>query len=1780
MPGIPTDSIVVRGASEHNLRGVDVEIPRGTLTTITGVSGSGKSSLAFDTLYREGQRRFLESLSSYARQFLGQLEKPRVESVEGLSPTVALDPRRAGGGSRSTVGTVTEIHDFLRLLYARLGRPHCPRCARPVTSQGPDEITEAILREGGDRGAVILAPIVRDRKGEYRKEIEDLRLRGYVRARIDGEVRRLEEVGPLERQRRHTIEVLIDRIRLGPDRRGRLAEAVELALREGNGVVGVILDDDEVRLFGSTLACPDCGVTLPELEPRLFSFNSPHGACPTCQGLGEFDRIDPRRVVPDASLSIAAGALAPLGPELRIPYIGFDRADLRALARAHGFSLETPFRELTSTQRKVVLEGGNGGGARFEGVVRLLDRVYRATHHPRLRPFAESGTCADCGGTRLRDVSRHVRFRGRTLPETAALSIDAALRAIREIRLERAEVPVGRPILRELTHRLEFLRDVGLGYLTLDRRAATLAGGEAQRIRLARQIGTGLRGVLYVLDEPSAGLHARDNRRLLDTLHGLRDLGNTVVVVEHDAATILESDHVVDLGPGAGRDGGRVVASGPPAEILRSRRSLTGAYLRGERATSSPRDPRSPTGGFLEVLGARQHNLQGIDVAFPIGLLVAVTGVSGSGKSTLVDLVVKRAVARALGVAGEAPGAHDAVRGHEAFDRIVEVDASPIGRTARSNAATYTGLFGEIRRAFAVCPEARMRGWTPARFSFNVAGGRCEACGGAGVREIEMQFLANVSVPCDACGGDRFNAETLAVRYKGRNIREVLELTVDDALAFFENLPRARRILETLRDVGLGYLPLGQPSTTVSGGEAQRVKLAAELARREEGRTLYLLDEPTTGLHFEDIRRLLASLDRLVNRGNTVIVVEHNLDVIRAADWIVDLGPEGGEAGGRVVAAGPPEAIARCRASHTGAALRARLETAPKSIEPAARGRGRGDAADRIRIEGARAHNLRGISVEVPANRLTVITGVSGAGKSSLAFDTLFAEGQRRFLESLSTYARRFLGRLEGAPVDRIDGLRPAIAIEARVPSRNPRSTVGTTTEIHDLLRLLFARAGTRHCPRCGRLLQAESPSAAARRLLREAEGEPVQVLAPVFLPGFPIPLALDRPEHLPAFAEELRRQGFLRVRIGETEWRLGRGALPVPPPDCAVHLVVDRLAIRPASAGRFAESLEQAYAAGHGIAALVRPAGIEVLASRPVCVPCGFVGEREVAPRSLSFNSRSGACPRCDGLGRAEGGRDADGRACPECGGARLKAESLAIRVGGLNLAEVCAFTVEEAVAFFARLELDAAGRKIAAQLLDEIRDRLTFLERVGLGYLTLDRRSMTLAGGEAQRIRLATQIGNRLVGVLYVLDEPTIGLHPRDTEALLATLLELRDRGNTVVVVEHDPAFLARADHVIDLGPEAGPRGGELLYAGDVAGLAAAPRSLTGAYLAGRLGMPGGGPRRAPGDRAIRIRGARVHNLQGIDVEFPLGLFHVVTGVSGSGKSSLVFDVLHPNLQARLDSPRSRPRRCDRIEVPAGLRRIVVSDGRPVGRTPASTPATYCGAFDGIRDLFAEMRYARLKGYGKGRFSTRAAGGRCEACKGLGALRIEMHFLSDVWVTCEACKGRRFNEETLRVEFRGKNLAEVLALGAAEALALFESFPRIAGPLRALVDVGLGYLTLGQPATTISAGESQRLRLARALARSGGEETIFLLDEPTTGLHFADVRQLLEVFRGLVDAGHTLVVVEHHGDVVRAADRVLDLGPGAGARGGRVVAVGPPETVMEVEGSETGRFLRGGRG
>ena len=1950
--------IRIRGASQHNLKDVSLDFPRQALTVFTGVSGSGKSSLAFDTVCREGQRRFLESLPAYARQFLGPLEKAKVESVDGLSPTISIDQKTVHRSPRSTVGTITDLSDYLRLLMARLGTPHCPSCGKVVAAQTVDRICDRLLAVHSGRRLLLCAPLVRARKGSYRRLLEDQLRSGFLRMRIDGEIVRLAEdsIPELARNEAHDISIVYDRLEVQPARRGRLVESVEKCCALSGGLLEVVEFEPspdqpaEVLLFSSHLACPDCEVDLPELEPRLFSFNSAQGACTACDGLGETDQLDPELLVADPSRPFGQGGLTLMlrsgkllgGPE--------NTHHFRELGERYGFSHRHSWGDLSEEARAAFLDGDE----HFIGFVELFTRALESEQPSWLQPLVRARPCRECQGARLGAVARSVRIRGKAVQELSAMPLDQLREWLVGLEFSAEDAPVAEPILKGLESRLRYLVNVGLSYLAMDRRGGTLAGGEAQRLRLASQVGGGLRGVLYVLDEPSIGLHPCDNERLIETLITLRDAGNTVLVVEHDRATMARADMLVDVGPGAGPQGGEIVAQGDGAALAREPTSVTGAYLSGARRIEVPSQRRPRGEAVLALRGVTHNNLRDVDLELPLGLFVVITGVSGSGKSSLVNQVLQPALNQRLGHSRAPAGAHRALTGYTQLDKVVSIDQAPIGRSPRSNPATYVKLFDLMRELFSQVPEARSRGYRAARFSFNKDGGRCLECGGAGALVVEMQFLAPVTVVCDACGGRRYNRETLEIRYRGKSIFDVLEMTVGEAVRFFEDLPKIYRTLEWLDRVGLGYMRIGQASTTLSGGEAQRVKLAGELRKRDTGRTLYLLDEPTTGLHFEDIRTLLAALQELVDRGNTVLVVEHNTDVMKVADHIVDLGPGPGEAGGEVVAQGTPEEVSRVAASATAPWIREALDgeetLVDSSRSPVTKAPAGGDEQEFLSVRGARQHNLQAVDVDFPLQALSVVTGVSGSGKTSLAFDTLFAEGQRRYLESLSTYARRFLRQIGEAPVDSLTGLSPAIAIDQKSVSLNPRSTVATITEIHDYLRLLYARVATPHCPQCGGVLESTSPTRLAARLVASLSGEKAYVLAPLrsalaeFGGAQPLDTRklMDRLERL---RSDLVKRGFTRLLAVGHEFRLDADdGDPVygiverinaalrdrdPPRErygvdgehlelggALIEVVVDRVVVKDSAQTRLADSLSQAFELGEGEAGFLAVGGDPRYYFRhPTCAERHFQFREDLSPRMFSFSSHQGACERCRGLGvekRADvsrlvprpdlpllaaldrrfreflqarrpsqfrvllalcqargiehetlpfgsyrpadrdailegagvdtitvpmvGGSEIEAtwsglapalenwvhneaanahraelepllrsQTCSICEGGRLRPEFLAVRLGrsregaaadpaaengaprqrpgarsgGLNIQEFNHQTVAEALAFLHRLSLPENLATIAAEVLRELIHRLQFLERIGLSYLTLDRPASTLSGGEAQRIRLASQLGNRLAGVLYVLDEPTVGLHPRDTDRLLESLRGLQELGNTLVVVEHDREVMSQADWLVDIGPGPGRRGGRLVACGTPRDVAAHPDSVTGLYLRGEKEV--GARHRSEGARCLegerpwlRFKGVEHNNLKGVDVGFPLAAFTVVTGVSGSGKSSLVVDVLGETMAA-YTGKRPLPELFESISGHEHIERFVVVDQRPLGRSPRSNAATYTGAWTAVRELFAALPECRTKGWGPARFSFNVGDGRCAACEGQGAKEVEMHFLSDVWVPCDECRGRRFNRETLGVHFKGRNIAEVLDLEVDAACEFFENHPKIRPLLESMRDVGLGYLRLGQPASTLSGGEAQRLKLSRELAAKSERRTLYVLDEPTTGLHFEDIDCLLGVLRRLVARGNTLIAIEHHLDVIRAADWVIDLGPEAGAGGGRVVAATDPEGLRSVAESETGRCL-----
>jgi excinuclease ABC subunit A len=1872
-----SEAIHIHGARQNNLKNLDVELPLNELLVVTGVSGSGKSSLVFDTLYAEGQRRYVETFSPYARQFLDRMDKPQVDRIDGIPPAIAIDQTNPVRTSRSTVGTMTELADHLKLLFARASQLYCRGCSRPVRRDNPDSIyadLQARTQHADDPRLIVTFPVDIPRNFSETEILQLLEGQGYTR---------------IHSKSKDRLEVVQDRLRISSAERGRVIEALEAALRVGNGHVDVYpLANEESRSgetqapaapwkYSTALHCPDCDIHYREPGQSTFSFNSPVGACGVCRGFGRVIGVDYGLVIPDESKTLGGGAVKPW----QTASFKECQDDLVKYAKKRGIPLDKPWRSLSAAQKSWVIDGEpewanwkESWPGTWYGVKHYFDwlesKAYKMHIRVLLSRYRAYTPCAACEGSRLKPdallwrvgnkqdadavLEPSMRYRpkdvawneaqlrdvpGLTIHDLMQLPVDRCAKFFASVHLPTAALDEATELLLDETRtRLSYLQEVGLGYLTLDRQSRTLSGGEVQRINLTTALGTSLTNTLFVLDEPSIGLHPRDMGRVIAVMQKLRDAGNSLVVVEHDPQIMFAADRILDMGPGPGEKGGEIVFFDRPSALAATPDSLTGEYLAGRRRADAglkhipvkPEDPR------LEILGATEHNLKDIDIAIPLNRLVCVTGVSGSGKSTLVQNVLHPALLKHKGKPSEAAGAHKALAGADLIGDVVMVDQTPIGRTTRSNPASYVGAFDAIRDLFAKSPVAKERAYKPGMFSFNSGDGRCPTCGGNGFEHVEMQFLSDVYLRCPDCDGRRYRPELLEVTIApdgmpAKSIADVLDMTVSEAVGYFAAYPEVLRTLRPLAEVGLEYLRLGQPVPTLSGGEAQRLKLAGHLteaarlaasahASRTKG-SLFLFDEPTTGLHFEDIAKLLRSFRRLVEAGHSLLVIEHNLDVIAACDWIIDLGPEGGEAGGAIVFTGTPGQIRSDTRSHTGVALKeyeqaiekgAFAQQAPGGLRPVPVA-----LHPSIEIHNAREHNLKNIDLSLPRGKFTVITGVSGSGKSTLAFDIVFGEGQRRYLESLNAYARQFVQVASRPDVDAIYGIPPTVAIEQRTSRGGRKSTVGTLTEIHHFLRLLFVKLGTQHCPDCMVPIEPQSPDAIAARIMRDYKGRHIGLMAP---------LVVNRKGVYTDLAKWASNRGFPYLRVDGEFLSTQKFPRIDRFREHTIELPVADVHVSAADEKTLREGLKLALEHGKGVAHVISPLdGLmrgkgnlteTVFSTKRACPSCAR-SFPELDPRLFSYNSKHGWCAACYGTGlqidevgwdeeRSRTGTEDNvldswiewlqvDEACPECEGKRLNPEALAVMWRDRSIADYGMLPVAKLADLVATLKLEGRELEIARDLVAELRSRLGFLSEVGLDYLTLDRSAPTLSGGEAQRIRLAAQLGSNLRGVCYILDEPTIGLHPRDNQILLNTLEKLEKKGNTLLVVEHDEDTIRRAHHVVDLGPGAGRLGGEVIAQGNVEELMRSPGSLTGKFLRHPLLHPLQ-PWRPTDMRtpAIQMAGAELHNLKRVDARFPLARLTVVTGVSGSGKSTLARDILHDNMAALVGERNKRnkdtfePAGCKALKGWDTIDRVLEVDQTPIGKTPRSCPATYVGFWDAIRKLFAGTQEARMRGFESGRFSFNTAGGRCDACEGQGMQKIEMSFLPDVKVACDVCNGARFNPETLAVHYKGKSIGDVLKMSVDEAVDFFSAHPAIHHALRLLQDVGLGYLTLGQQSPTLSGGEAQRIKLVTELSKvrtthdlpkrgagAGGRRTLYVLDEPTVGLHMADVEKLIRVLHRLVDAGNTVVVIEHNLDVMADADWIIDLGPEGGEGGGRVVAQGMPEQVAAVKQSHTGKVL-----
>ncbi|MBI2516833.1 MAG: excinuclease ABC subunit UvrA [Opitutae bacterium] len=1988
----PPESIRLRGVRQNNLKGFDLDLPLGKYIVVTGLSGAGKSSLVFDTLHAEGQRRYVETFSAYTRQFLDLLDKPKVDSVENIRPSIAIEQTNTVKTSRSTVGTMTELTDFAKVWFS-----HVAECFDPATGEKVEDDTPATIwakTVAAHPAATLLLGfrIAKPDNLKWSEMLTSIKGQGYTRVlaptqlptshkqhpasstaplalhRIEELLQVLSDGSKAERsklgvERWTFLYVIQDRLRIAAENKSRFLEATETALHFGKGEVHLFAAETLTPAghYSRGLHSPKTGRTFRPASPGLFSFNSPLGACPKCRGFGRVIDIDYRLAIPDHSLSIEDGAVKAWEGEI----YGESKKDLIQFAKKVGLPTNIPFADLTPAQKAFVIDGSPGYDGEtnhwpkywygLKGFFRYLEKTtYKMHVRVFLSRFRAYNPCPDCRGTRLQPEALCWKWRGYTLPELYQLPVGELLRLVQAhgnssgsaTPSPRSEHHQSDLAYDSIVTRLRYLEQVGLAYLTLDRSSRTLSGGEVERVNLTSCLGTSLVDTLFVLDEPSVGLHPRDIDRLIGIIRTLTDAGNTVVVVEHDEAMIRAADHVVEVGPEPGARGGEIVFQGNVDALLRSPKSITGTYLSGRQRVEVPAQRRpvegpAPAGPnlktpWLRFTKATKHNLRDLTFRLPLQRLVCLSGVSGSGKSTLLDNVIHQGLLTQRNQMTEDPATIAGIKSDAEFAEIVLVDQSPLSRTPRSNPALYSEAWDLIRELYAATPTAQEAGFSASSFSFNSGEGRCDHCQGLGSERVEMQFLSDVFVPCPICEGRRFKPEVLAIRWNGKSVSDLLATTIADALVLFADHASIRTRLAALDAVGLGYLPLGQPLNTLSGGESQRLKLVrylsgyagaeggadsretfsgpqqSALSDQRPAAALLLLDEPTTGLHRHDVKRLLAVLQRIVDAGHSVIVIEHNLDVLKSADWILEVGPEAGANGGRIVAEGPPEDIARtdtatspflrevlaCRAGSPDPAAFAEKSSNQGGIgDPALQLAAAEDAAPyqtalpvaghELVVIGARENNLKNISVSIPHRQLSVVTGVSGSGKSTLAFDIVFAEGQRRFMESMSPYARQFVEQLPRPDIDRLTGIPPTVAIEQRVTRGTRKSTVATITEVAQYLRLLYARLGVQHHPETGRPVTPLSPGQ-LRRLLEQTLATPAAKKAKhLYLCA---PLIRGRKGHHEPIAKWIGKQGYELMRADGRLLRVDTFAKLDRYKEHDIEVVVGDLKQvgrgvpdepkrkQPRSQpSTLNAQLDRALHLGKGACFLLTPDG-KVLSWFSTTRTDIETGESfpELDPKHFSFNSPRGWCPTCRGHGRiydwmlkpdedeqrsdevADALRSFDpddpsshGKTCPTCHGERLNRIARAVKLplkgrasrprraaahpedspyhSAISLPELSRLTPDELLATLRDLKLEARGRLITQDIVPQIEERLRFLAHVGLDYLSLDRPTETLSGGEAQRIRLAAQLGSNLSGVLYVLDEPSIGLHARDNDRLIDTLLSLRDKGNTLLVVEHDDVVMERADRIIDLGPGAGIHGGSVLANESPAAIKQNAASLTGLFLAKGIAHPlRGSYRDLPGwngltpTRSPRVAvnalhpswlvldGARYRNLQNLTLRLPLGRLTMVCGPSGAGKSTLFRDLLHPAVScaikqrkarltgkdflkhgifesdgAQLSALNSQPPFAE-LRGANGFRSVIEVDQSPIGKTPRSTPATYLGIFDLIRQFFASLPEAKMRGYTASRFSFNTAGGRCETCSGAGRIKLEMAFMADSYLPCDACGGSRFGPDLNDITWKGKTIGQVLQLSFDEAAVFFDFHSQLSQVCQLMVDCGLGYLTLGQSSPTLSGGEAQRLKLVTELTkglqsyteRSRGiaVRNLYLLEEPTIGLHLSDCEKLIKVLHNLVDHGHTVVVIEHHLDLLAEADWLVELGPGGGPHGGELLYQGPLAGIQKVKRSPTAPYLR----
>lgn len=1866
--------IVLKKVKVHNLKNIDLTLNPFELIVFTGVSGSGKSSLAFDTIYHEGQRRYIETLDHSLKRYIKEMPKPDAKLILGLSPTIAIEQKTVLKSPRSTIGTITGIYDYLRVLFAKVATPHCPISKEEVKPQSKEKILISLEALYLDKKIIILSPYIKNKKGSLKDDLTEIQKKGFTKVRIDKKLYDINEVPSLDLKKEHNLDIVVDRLALKKEDLSRLKEAAMLALELSNGSV-IILDsqNEEEKLFSEYAFCEKSNISYNPLKPHDFSFNHPSGMCERCQGLSYIYEFDLDKII-NPELSISEDCCIIAGHYNTVKYQNiYDN-----LAKFYKFSVKTPWKDLSKEAKNIFLYGSNEKWlkmifvhpkkkskwieyVKWKGVIfEAHHRINLATsdlYRKKMQTLMTKMLCPECLGSRIRPYPSAATLGNKTIQEITALTIREALDFFKNLKLTEEDAFIAKDLIFEITKKLNFLINVGLHYLTIDRTSPTISGGESQRVRLASQIGSGLSGTTYVLDEPSIGLHPYDHNKLIGTLIALKNAKNTVIVVEHDKDTIEAADTIVDIGPKAGKWGGEVVAQGKVEDIINAKNSLTGKYLSYERQIPDY-EKRKITKDALVLTKCSHNNLKNIDLKIPLNTFVCITGVSGSGKSSLISDTLYPALSNVLTKTNLETGKFEKIIGIENIDKIIFTDQMPIGRTIRSNPATYTKIFDDIRELFATLPQSKMKGFLPSHFSFNVKEGTCSYCKGLGQIKIDMDFMEDAYATCMQCQGKRFSSEILSIYYKDKNIYDILNMDIEEALAFFENIPQIKHKLEILNKVGLGYLPIGQSATTLSGGEAQRIKLAKELIRPGKGKTLYILDEPTTGLHFYDIEKLIALLQELVNHNNTVIVIEHNMDLVKTADWVIDLGPKGGKEGGQIIYEGRVEDIIKTN-TNTGLALK-KVFSKPKFKSKSLKKEF--EYPKNLKITNATQNNLKNVSLEIPHGKMTVFTGPSGSGKTSLAFDTIYQEGQLRYMEALDTFSRQFLRKVQRPNVEKIENIFPPICIEQKGHLSNPRSTIGTITEIYDHLRLLYSHIGIAYCPETNERIKNISAEYVADQVESFQENEKVQILSPIFIKSS---------EKFIDVLERLRALGFLRIRLNNNYYSLDEDIPFDKKLKNEISIVVDRLKVSKKIHSRLLEAINTAAKFSDGKIIIARDEKDHFFNLSFACEKTGK-SYAAISPQTFSFNSEKGMCLDCQGLGYLYGtdilsdpsfseasildilyiffeekeidfvisyfehlkinteepildlpkdklsiflnGTDKEYKknnvafiwkglnntlaelakhsskiikealvplmektTCSTCNGKRLNSLALNVKINNLSITDFCSLPIDKAYDFINTIKLQAKEEILLSDTLNHIKQSLRFLIEIGLHYISLDRSAPTLSGGELQRIRLAKQLGSFLTSCIYILDEPTIGLHPHNCKLLLDALDKLKNLGNTLILVEHDQMVIKKADYIFDFGPKAGIHGGQILAHGTYEEIIKNPHSLTGQYLSGKKKIFIPKKRRDVSNKELKIQKANLHNLKNINVEIPLSAITCITGVSGSGKSTLINDILK---KAAIQGIKTRQ---DLVEFPYGsvkglknFDKVISLDQSPIGQTIRADVSTYSEIMPLIRIIYSNLLLAKTKGLKPRHFSCNHLSGMCKTCFGLGYKKIYLQYLPPLTVTCEACKGYRLNPISLEIKYKNKHIGHVLELTLEEAKVFFEAFPKITKKIDILLEVGLDYLKLGQELQTLSGGEAQRLKLATELAKKRSNKTLYILDEPTVGLHSIDIENLLKIFHKLADKQNTLIIIEHNLDLIANADYIIDIGKEAGEKGGEIIAEGTLEEIIKNKNSYTGKYLK----